>query len=338
MRAVADRTEDRGVIRAATAQAAVTVVVPTYNSLDTLGATVTSIRAQTCDDFCVLIIDDGSAQPVPNPYSSDPRVHVYRLLQNTGYAGATNISLEMIASRWVIFVDADDTLEPECLETLVRAGEREQSAVVVPAITLMSPTGAAKPAPFSAPASWLAAPEALWLFISGRLLFNQHMLFRPSDIRAQEGIYSDMGFILRTLAAAQRVSFVATPLYNILVHAGSMTGQLRDSVWDLAAVVDEVRPTLQDLYGLRLARAAAMRIEWMQIQYMLSKAASDRHNPQLRRQVYRWCRSRISRQHLRDAMQSRHWAKCGSLVAARLSPDLHRLLYRLRDHFKAVKP
>src|SRR5699024_471030 len=120
----------------------------------------------------------------------------------------------------------------------------------------------------------LDAPDALWLFISGQLLFNQHMLFQPSAIRAKHGTYSDMGFILRTIAAAERVSLVKSLLYNILVHGDSMTGQLRDSVWDMTTIVDEVRPTLHHLYGPKSGQLATDRIEWMQIQYMLSKAAS----------------------------------------------------------------
>lgn len=338
MTPLTDRRSEQDRIRARTNEADITVVVPAYNSAQTLPATIDSLLRQTHDNFRVLVVDDGSTEPVGDVLVSDPRILSYRRATNAGYAAATNIALNMISSRWVIFVDSDDTLEPDCLAMLASVGDREQADVVVPALRIVTPDGRSKPSPFVFPGSPQSGRDALQLFIDGRILFNQHLLFKPTTVRAVDNTYSDMGFVLRILARADRVSFVDEFLYNRLIHQGSVTGRLRETVWDLAATVDEVRPTLFEVFDHVTAQKALRRIRWMQYQYMLSAAGGNADAPMLRNDVYAWCRKQVGFADVVDAVRSRHLGKGLSLGLARLSPPVHHILYRMRERYKDVAP
>lgn len=321
-------------ITEATRDRAVTVVVPSYNSAETLPRTLESLQAQTNTDFRVLVIDDGSDEEILSLLPSDERFLGYRLPCNQGYAAVTNHALDMIASRWVIFVDSDDTIDPECLDILVDRGDREGSHVVVLPLKSIEPSGETSIGPFVDVDSPLRADRALRLFIDGRVLFNQHLLFRPNHVRSKDNTYSDLGFTFNLLSTVSTVSFEPRAMYNYFLHAGSVTAELRSTIWDLASVLGDIEGALYEVYSGGEAIETMHRMRWMQLNYMVSKAASDTESPRLRSEVYSWCRQEIRFSHVVDALRTRHTGKGLSLALARLSPGAHSRAYRLRSRLK----
>jgi glycosyltransferase involved in cell wall biosynthesis len=102
---------------------AVTVVVPCYNLERYLGQTVESVFAQTLASWELVVVDDGSPGDVEAaiaPYRSDPRVRLVRQ-PNGGLCSARNFGFRNSSadSRYLLFLDADDVLEAEMLQTLV---------------------------------------------------------------------------------------------------------------------------------------------------------------------------------------------------------------------------
>ncbi|GEB21629.1 glycosyltransferase family 2 protein [Brevibacterium aurantiacum] len=318
----------------ATRNRAVTVIVPAYNSAKTLPHTLDSLLAQTNANFSVLVVDDGSEEEILSLLPEDPRFLGYRLPHNQGYAAVTNHALDMVASRWVIFVDSDDTIEPECLDILVERGEKEDSDVVVLPLKAIEPSGATSIGPFVDVESPLPANEALRLFIDGRLLFNQHLLFRPNHVRSKDNTYSDLSFTFNLLSTVTTVSFEPRPMYNYFLHAGSVTAELRPTIWDLATVLGDIEDALNSVYSGRAAVETMHRMRWMQLNYMISKAAGDTESPQLRSDVYDWCRKEIRFSHVVDALRTRHTGRGLSLALARTSPGVHSMAYRMRSRLK----
>ncbi|GAA3842104.1 hypothetical protein KACC15558_23900 [Brevibacterium ammoniilyticum] len=318
-----------------TEEFAVTVIVPAYNCADTLPRTLESLLAQSSDDFAVLVVDDGSDEDLLELLPSDRRFLGYRMPENRGYAAVTNQALDMIRSPWTIFVDGDDTLAPDCLEVLQTRGQAEGSDVVVLPLTIIEPSGKTSIGPFATVKSPLPAKDALDLFVAGRLIFNQHLLFRPNHVRAKKNTYSDLSFTVNLLSSAEQVSFENRPLYNYFLHEGSVTAQLRPTVWDMFSVLDDVEDALSQIYSPSEASAALNRMRWMQMSYMVSKAAGDTRSPMLRSEVYAWCRSKVRLSHVVDAMRARQAGKGLSLALARLSPSLHGHAYQLRTRLKS---
>ncbi|MDJ0768705.1 MAG: glycosyltransferase family 2 protein [Ilumatobacter sp.] len=99
----------------------VAVVVPAYNAADFLAETLTSIVEQTVDQWSCVVVDDGStdatADVVAEFAASDPRI---RLVQqaNAGVAAARNTGIRATQSEYLLFLDADDLLEPDAIERL----------------------------------------------------------------------------------------------------------------------------------------------------------------------------------------------------------------------------
>lgn len=87
------------------------VIVPVYNSEKTLRRCVDSILAQTCQDFELILVDDGSTDGSPAICDEFAKEHpnIIAVHQpNGGPNSARNKGLEIAGGEFVVFVDADD--------------------------------------------------------------------------------------------------------------------------------------------------------------------------------------------------------------------------------------
>ena len=113
----------------------VSIIIPCYNSAAFLGACMDSVLAQTVDDFEAILIDDGSQDNTPDiarAYAKrDARVQVLAQA-NAGVAAARNLGLEHARGEWITFVDSDDLLPQNALETMLSGAGEGVDMVVCP--------------------------------------------------------------------------------------------------------------------------------------------------------------------------------------------------------------
>ena len=104
----------------------ISVIVPVYNAEKYLHRCIDSILAQTFTDFELLLINDGSKDSsgvICDEYAAkDSRVLVFHK-ENGGVSSARNMGLDNAKGEWISFVDSDDWVEKEYLETLYQDGE-----------------------------------------------------------------------------------------------------------------------------------------------------------------------------------------------------------------------
>lgn len=99
----------------------ISVVVPIYNSEDTIAACIESIANQVVDMEIVLVDDgsnDGSGAICDTYAAADPRIIVVHQA-NKGRTVARHAGVVRARGEWVCFVDSDDTLPPDSLRHLI---------------------------------------------------------------------------------------------------------------------------------------------------------------------------------------------------------------------------
>ena len=98
------------------------IIIPVYRVEEYLEKCVDSILAQTCQDFELLLIDDGSPDgsgAICDRYAASHPNQVRALHQPNGGAGAArNRGIELAQGDYLLFVDGDDWLAPNLLEDL----------------------------------------------------------------------------------------------------------------------------------------------------------------------------------------------------------------------------
>lgn len=97
-------------------------IVPAYNQERHIEECIQSIWSQTFSNWQLIVVDDGSTDATPllidNMAQNDDRLSVLHL-QNGGAGRARNAGLCQAVGEYVIFIDADDRVEPDYFETVV---------------------------------------------------------------------------------------------------------------------------------------------------------------------------------------------------------------------------
>lgn len=91
-----------------------TVVIPTYQRADLVLQAVRSVLAQTFQDFEIVVVDDGSPEPI-RPLATAGRVRVLRHETNRGASAARNTGIRAARGELIAFLDSDDAWLPDKL-------------------------------------------------------------------------------------------------------------------------------------------------------------------------------------------------------------------------------
>jgi len=113
-------------------QKLISVVVPFFNGMNFLERSLQSLESQTDRDFEVVLVDDGSVDGsgewATGWVEKHPKFHLVRQT-NQGVSSARNLGLSKARGSWVLFVDADDTVEPDFVAAMREAGNQNDLAV-----------------------------------------------------------------------------------------------------------------------------------------------------------------------------------------------------------------
>lgn len=98
----------------------ISIIVPVYNVEEYLRECVDSVLNQTYSDIEVILVDDGSTDQSGNicdEYAGmDSRIKVIHK-KNEGVSAARNTGIEVASGERIIFVDSDDCIHPQLLES-----------------------------------------------------------------------------------------------------------------------------------------------------------------------------------------------------------------------------
>lgn len=102
----------------------ISVIIPAYNSENTISKTIESVCNQTYGDIEIIIIDDGSVdgtlQVCEGYQKRDHRIRVIHQ-ENKGVSSARNQGIRHAEGDYATFVDSDDVVHPQMIETLYNA-------------------------------------------------------------------------------------------------------------------------------------------------------------------------------------------------------------------------
>jgi glycosyltransferase involved in cell wall biosynthesis len=98
------------------------VVIACYNSAQYLAKTLTSVARQTYPRIEVIVVDDGSTDATATIAQSFPVTYVHQ--KNQGVSVARNAGIVHCSGEYIQFLDHDDLLLPEAIETGVKLLEQ----------------------------------------------------------------------------------------------------------------------------------------------------------------------------------------------------------------------
>ncbi len=103
----------------------VSVILPTRNRVEFLEGAVESVFDQTYADLECVVVDGGSTDGTARYLEAvvDDRLRVVRHDEPQGLSAARNAGLDIASGEYVVFLDDDDRLHEDAVETLVETLE-----------------------------------------------------------------------------------------------------------------------------------------------------------------------------------------------------------------------
>jgi glycosyltransferase involved in cell wall biosynthesis len=106
------------------------VIIPVYNRASALRRAIESVRAQTCQDFEIIVVDDGSSDDPRSVAESFHDSRIRFLSQSNGGGGlARNAAIDHARGRFIAPLDSDDVFLPHHLASMKNLLEQQPGAI-----------------------------------------------------------------------------------------------------------------------------------------------------------------------------------------------------------------
>lgn len=210
------------------------IIIPAYNCASDITGMVDSIRTQDYSDYELIIVNDHSTDDTAKVLSrlsrSDRHIVAINQPTNGGASVARNTGISRAKGKYLMFLDADDTLKKGALVKFVSTIKSNQTQLAVSGFTIINLKDRKKlsevdvcntsPPDRQADESWKIYILRL-LGIDGRLYQVWNKIYLTSIIKEhhlafQPGVNfgEDLLFNLDYLSLISHISFIPAPLYN----------------------------------------------------------------------------------------------------------------------------
>jgi GT2 family glycosyltransferase len=109
---------------------AVSVIIPAWNQPRLVASVLDNLRKQTSAPAEILVVDSGSTDDVAG-VAVKAGARVVRLSENRGFAAAVNAGILESRSDWLPILNNDVELNPDWIETALRAAGEESAHFVI---------------------------------------------------------------------------------------------------------------------------------------------------------------------------------------------------------------
>lgn len=175
------------------------IIVPVYNRALLVGRALRSCLAQSFASFEVVVVDDGSSDASANVVRTfdDARIRLLIHEQNRGRCPARNTAMAAAKGEWFVFLDSDDELLPDALQTIHGDAVSAPEDVLALRYACIDDAGIVSPDPHYPSETWsyerylLSIEESLDR-VSEALPCSRTSTFpeiRYPDDHAEEGVY-----------------------------------------------------------------------------------------------------------------------------------------------------
>lgn len=278
----------------------VSIIIPVYNAEKYLKDSVDSAIKQTFQDFELIIVDDGSCDNslgICTEFAGrDARIRVFSQT-NQGVSAARNKGMEYANGEYIVFIDADDRMHPEMLETLVKSCEEAHADIAICGVLTCEENDSVPSELDRATIMEVLSPdEALRLFLRGEMIGSGvwNKLFRKNLIAnikfcVGKRMNEDKYFLFEALLQMSKAVFCREQLYFYFVRQDSAThksfsDRWFDNLYFAKRIYDTVLEQFPNLE--KEARFCMIQTEYSLLRMMVKTHAYSEYDSEYRGLVY----------------------------------------------------
>lgn len=209
----------------------VSVIVPVHNTAKYLEKCVASLKEQTLKDIEIILVEnastDNSLELCHSIAATDSRIKVMHL-EKGDLSHARNNGLTIAESKYVAFMDSDDTVEPEMYETLLNIAQKDDLDIVYSNIMKVYDN---RPPKYiyteDGTVSVMTAKEMLVKNFTHQINVNACTMIAKKSLfdglKFPEDMYfEDRAFTFRLINEATKVGYINKAFYHYYQREGSI--------------------------------------------------------------------------------------------------------------------
>lgn len=228
----------------------VSIIVPIYNTSEYLVKCLDSILNQTNYNIEVICINDGSTDDsleiLEDYQKKDRRIKVISQL-NKGLSEARNVGVVNSTSDYLMFIDSDDYINDNMVESLYKKALEDSSDIVISRFQYVSEDSTSIISISPAINSSLNKHDLFKQFLAFEItpcvtvcLYRKE-LFSANNLKFKQGIYyEDLELQYKLIFHAKKISIINSAFYNYFIRNDSITSLIKEkNILDAFIVFDE---------------------------------------------------------------------------------------------------
>lgn len=221
----------------------ISVIVPVYNVEKYLKRCLDSIVDQTYKNLEIIIVNDqtkDNSEEIINTYLSDNRIVYIKNIENVGLSESRNNALKIATGEYILFVDSDDEIIPNTVETLVRELSENKydfmlfnTSIIGEDDEMLKEVHIEYNPELTDRENMILGPQYSWSRIYKANLFN--------EVKFPKGlIYEDLATMPKITFHSDNFKLLNVPFYRYRSREGSITKSPNHKPYDVYKVYDEL--------------------------------------------------------------------------------------------------
>ena len=208
----------------------ISIIMPAYNCERTIEDAVSSVLAQTYQDWELIIVDDASTDRTPeickDLSGKDSRIRLLTNQSNCGTLLSRLNAIEASEGEWIAFIDADDLWDKQKLEKQIRFRDETVCDIIYTASAFIDENGNKY--------DWiLHVPDRAEYrkLLKQNIISNSSVLARKADFvkyspadESKHDMHEDFACWLLMLRDGRTAAGIDEPLITYRISKGSSTG------------------------------------------------------------------------------------------------------------------
>lgn len=248
LRKYVDRTRDNDLIPG---NPLVSIVCPVWNpNLTDFTAAIESVRAQTWQNWELILVDDCSKNPelravIENFAKTDARIKPIFQKENGGISVATNAGLEAAQGEWIAFFDHDDLLADVAVEYMLREATRSHADLIYSDEDKIDASGYYREPAFKT--DWNYRLLLGVNYVCHFVMIRQSALQKVGGLNKEYDGAQDHDFLLRASEhiPAEKIHHVPEILYHWRITANSTASDIGNKRYAIDAGINAVNDHLE---------------------------------------------------------------------------------------------
>ncbi|MBS1054220.1 glycosyltransferase family 2 protein [Gluconobacter kondonii] len=248
LRKYVDRTRNDDLI---TGNPLVSIVCPVWNpNLTDFTAAIESVRAQTWQNWELILVDDCSKNPelravIENFAKTDARIKPLFQKKNGGISVATNAGLEAAKGEWIAFFDHDDLLADVAVEYMLREATRSHADLIYSDEDKIDASGYYREPAFKT--DWNYRLLLGVNYVCHFVMIRQSALQKVGGLNKEYDGAQDHDFLLRASEhiPAEKIHHVPEILYHWRITANSTASDIGNKRYAIDAGINAVNDHLE---------------------------------------------------------------------------------------------